>query len=345
MSPKPKIVFLYSEIAGYFIACAKTLSQFADVLIVRWPVNNEAPFKFDSHENIRIVEKSDYSLSELQQLIKNFKPTKIVCSGWMDKDYLKIVKSYKKSIPTVLTLDNHWVGNWKQKAATLASPILLKSKFTHAWVPGSPQIKFAEKLGFNKIIDGFYCADVDLHEKCFDKENIKPVKQFLYVGRYVKHKSIFEMWEAFIQVIEENNITDWEMVCIGTGEEWENRTKHSKIKHMGFVQPQDLKKYVQEKPVYVLPSSFEPWGVSVHEFATMGCPMVVSNVVGAAEKFVEEDKNGVMIEPTVEGLKKAFLKMMMLDHETYKSMCLRSNELGTSYRTSDWSKKILSIEL
>ena len=58
MSPKPKIVFLYSEVAGYFLACAKELANSAEVLIVRWPVNSEAPFQFEDIEGLTIICKA-----------------------------------------------------------------------------------------------------------------------------------------------------------------------------------------------------------------------------------------------------------------------------------------------
>ena len=244
-----------------------------------------------------------------------------------------------------MTLDNHWTGHIKQQIATLISPFWLKRKFTHAWVPGKPQTEFARRLGFKSIETGFYCADVNLHQQNFNAESVKPIKQFLYVGRYVKVKSIFEMWQAFIEVIEENDIKDWEMICAGTGEEWDNRIEHDKIKHLGFVQPKEMKALVDQKPVYVLPSSFEPWGVSVQEFAIAGCPLIISDVVGAAERFVEPGVNGVLVKPTQSALKKAFLEMMALDNDTRTKMSKASHQLGMSYTPEDWAQKILGITL
>ena len=130
---RPKIVFLYSEIAGYFLACVKALSKDADVLVVRWQVNKEAPFEFNFPEGVEIIVKDDFSYEDLKLKITKEKPDAIVCSGWMDKDYLKIVKSFNKRIPTVLTLDNHWTGGVKQRIASLVSPFFLKNKFKMAY--------------------------------------------------------------------------------------------------------------------------------------------------------------------------------------------------------------------
>lgn len=341
---RPKIVFLYSEIAGYFLSCVQALCQEADVLIVRWEVNKEAPFKFNFPKGAEIVIKNDFTMSELSVKVHGFSPDIIVCSGWMDKDYLRIIKSFKKKIPTVLTLDNHWNGNLKQKIAAFLSPFILKNKFTHAWVPGEPQKVFAQKLGFKgNILLGFYCADVNLFDQIYQKQQGGFKKQFLYVGRYVKHKGIFEIWQAFIELQEENP-NDWEMLCIGTGEEWDNRIKHEKIKHIGFVQPNEMVEYLSEKSVYILASRFEPWGVTVQEFAITSCPLILSKNVGAHELFLENRKNGVLIDAvTTNELKKAMKLMMAKSESKLLEMSNKSHELGVSYTPRMWAERILTL--
>jgi len=341
---KPKIVFLYSEIAGYFLACVAALSKHADVLVVRWEINKEAPFQFTIPNGVEVVVKSDFSFEELTQKVHNFKPNTVVCSGWMDKDYLKIVKSFKKRVPTVLTLDNHWTGDIKQKIASALSPFLFKNKFTHAWVPGNPQKLFAQKLGFkNNVLTGFYCADTNLYDSFYQQQNNAFKKQFLYVGRYVKHKGIFEMWQAFIELQNESP-NDWEMLCIGTGDEWDNRLKHDKIKHIGFVQPADMKPYLTEKSVYILPSKFEPWGVTVQEFAVTSCPLILSQKVGAHEQFLKNKQNGFLLnEVTVDTLKNAMKQIMNQSNVELMKMSNLSHELGMAYQPKMWANTILSL--
>ena len=345
MLPKPKIVFLYSEIAGYFLACAKALAKTAEVLVVRWPVNSEAPFQFENVTGLKIICKSDFNRVQLHKTISDFGPSTIICSGWMDKDYLKIVKSFKKKIPVVLTLDNHWTGSIKQRIASILSPFFLKNKFTHAWVPGSPQVKFAKALGFKNVMTGFYCADVDLHKLSYNQKKVQKTKQFLYVGRYVEHKAIFEMWEAFISLIQAGEADGWEMVCAGTGEAFESKLIHPSIKHLGFLQPKDLKLLLEENPIYVLPSKFEPWGVSVQEFAIAGCPLLVSEKVGAAEMFLKEGENGYYVLPTLESIKEGMKKMIALEEDRFNEMRKHSHDMGVSYTPHQWAEKIMTIKL
>jgi glycosyltransferase involved in cell wall biosynthesis len=342
---RTKIVFLYTELAGYFLACVKELSKSADVLIVRWPVNKEAPFKFDAAIPVEIVDRHQLSDDKLLQKIKDFNPQLIVCSGWMDKGYLRIVKSFKKKIACVLALDNHWTGSPKQRVAALLSPFYLRRRFTHAWVPGEPQSRFAAKLGFKKVIRNFYCADTGLFDQkykaTFSKKNERFPHRFLYVGRYVEHKGIFELWEAFI-TLQQEYPNDWELWCLGTGDEWENRVEHEKIRHVGFVQPAEMEHYIAETSVYILPSKFEPWGVTVQEFAACGFPLLLSDAIGSKEKFMND--NGYVFKAgSAAEIKHVMRQIINTPDEVLIGMGKKSHDLGMALTPEDWTNNLLGI--
>ena len=217
-----RVVFLYSELAGYFLACAKELGQHPEVEsvdIVHWPLNPEAPFQFSSTPQYTLHPKKNFNRGELKQLLAQINPTAIVCSGWMDSDYNAMAKAYCKLIPVVLTLDNWWTGSLKQWLAVLSSPFFIRRHFNRAWVPGAPQQPFAEKLGFRgkKLATGFYCADPKLFEKIHEiRKNRQPSKKLLYVGRYIDVKGIRELWTAFERLSDD--FPEWELHCIGTGD-------------------------------------------------------------------------------------------------------------------------------
>jgi glycosyltransferase involved in cell wall biosynthesis len=319
----------------------------SEVYLVRWPVAKEAPFNFDS-EGIEIYNRSDYDDAELMQLALRINPDVILCSGWMDKGYVAVCKNFKGQIPTVLTLDNHWTGSVKQMVASVLSRFVILNKFSHAWVPGQPQKEYALKLGFKStnIFERFYCADTRLFRSYFEqtklqKENAIP-KAFLYVGRYVEHKGIFEMWEAFIDFQKDNK--DWELWCIGTGDQFDNKVEHNSIKHFGFVQPSDFLEYIQKTGVYILPSKFEPWGVSLHEFAAAGMPILTSKEVGAAEAFLESGKNGFIFNSGSKSeIKQAFEKMAALSQDDLIKMKQHSLKLADKVTPNQWAVTLMEI--
>jgi len=340
-----KILFLYTEIAEYFISCCNALTdKGVEVHVVRFPVNKEAPFQFKFNKNIHVYERNNYNYDSLKKLTERIQPQIIICSGWIDKVYLKICGNYFRKIITVLTLDNHWNGSLKQRIATAISPYYLKKKFSHCWVPGNKQYEYASKLGFKEknILTGFYSCDFELfYSQFLLNQNIKKENyphRFIYVGRYYEFKGIKDLWSAFIDLQNENP-NDWELWCLGTGDI--EPIQHPQIKHFGFVQPQNLPDYIKQTSVFILPSHFEPWGVVVHEFAAAGFPIICSDKVGAVEAFVEDGKNGFVFKSgDVNELKQQLLKTIKLTNLELDIMAQNSVEKSKSITPQKWAEKI-----
>jgi len=343
-----KIVFLYTELAEYFLACCRELAQLAEVHIVRWPVNKEAPFSFDFDERLKIYDKQEFSPLQLKAHIEAIGPDILVCSGWLDKDYLKIARHFYGSIPTVMTCDTHWRGDWKQQLMRLMSPFYLRNKFSHAWVPGNAQRAYMLRLGFpaGHILDGFYSCEIQHFNRQYEATQAAKAeafpKRFLYVGRYVPHKGIQELWQAFI-ALQEERPNEWELWCIGTGPV--EAVQHPKIRHFGFVQPGDMSRYIAETGVFILPSHFEPWGVVAHEYAAAGFPLLLSTAVGAAEAFLQEPQNGYHFVPgQVEALKNTLEKIIELDPKTLHLMAGKSHTLAQGITPAKWAKTLYSLK-
>ena len=346
-----RVVFLYSEMAGYFISAVQELvRQNTEILVVHWPVKDEAPFDFKDTHNITLLDKSKFETTEIEEKIQAFFPEIIVASGWMDKDYLKITKKYFSTIPTIMALDNHWFGSMKQRLLCLASPFWLKRIFSNVWVAGEPQALYAKKLGFSqdKIALGYYTADVATFEKQYylnrDQKTKSFPKVFLYVGRYIAHKGIFDLWDAFIQAQTESP-SDWELWCVGTGELFDQRVEHEKIKHLGFLQPHELSNIIPDTGVLILPSHFEPWGVVVHEFAAAGYPLLLSDAIAAGTQFLEEGVNGFSFPAeNVPHLKNQIIKLMAMNTQELTQMGDKSHEKSLELTPSIWAKTLLGMK-
>ncbi|MFN8230629.1 MAG: glycosyltransferase [Bacteroidia bacterium] len=342
-----KFLFLYTEIADYFLACCTELSKYGEVHVIRWPVNKEAPFQFHQQNNIKIYNRNDYNLVQLKNLTQSINPTVIICSGWIDKDYLKVSKSFFKKIPTVLTCDTHWRGDLKQKLAVVLSKFTLLKTFSHAWVPGEQQFTYVNKLGFKTslISKGFYSCNYTKFETIFQNNKLEKSEnfphKFLYVGRYYDFKGLSELWQAFIELQKENP-NDWELWCLGTGDL--KPVNHPKIKHFGFVQPNDLESYLKQTGVFILPSRYEPWGVVVHEFATAGFPLLISNAVGAKQQFLIEGKNGFSFNhSSVNSIKTTLNKIIQLSNSELCNMANVSNQNAKKITPITWVNTLISI--
>jgi glycosyltransferase involved in cell wall biosynthesis len=341
------VLFLYTELADYFLKCCEELSQSCEVHIIRWPVNKEAPFDFKYSEKIRIYDKNNFSFDELKNLVSKINPGMIICSGWIDKDYLKLAKPYFKKIPTVLTCDTHWKGSIKQYLAIILSRFFLLNRFSHAWVPGQAQTAYVKKLGFksSKIWQGFYCCDLQkfnsIYTKQLDQKEKKLPEKFLYVGRYYDFKGVTDLWQAFIELQNEQP-NDWELWCLGAGDI--KPIEHPKIKHFGFVQPKDLEPILEQTGVFILPSRFEPWGVVVQEYAAAGFPMLISTAVGAKEMFLQEGKNGFSFSPgNAAQLKNELKKIVNFSSKELILMAEESHKLAQEISPKKWANTVLGI--
>lgn len=346
---KKKIVFLYTEIAAYFLACVEELlkHQHTEVHLIKWEVNKEAPFNFEFSQGLHLYNRKDYNNNELLLLVKKINPDVIYVSGWLDKGYLKVCRELKKSIPVIVGFDNHWKGTIKQRLAVLASPFKILNHFTHCWVPGKPQVSYALRLGFRNedIITGFYSCDFNFFYSQYlnnkDKKEKKFPRRFIYVGRYIEHKGVRDLWKAFIELQSENP-NDWELWCLGIGEI--NPIVHPQIKHFGFVQPKDMPRFLADTGVFILPSHFEPWGVVVHEFASAGFPLICSNEVGAASAFVENNLNGYIYKSgNISELKEALLKIIKAEQDQLLAMSFESVKKAKLITPEIWSEKLMSV--
>ncbi|MEM7040087.1 MAG: glycosyl transferase family 1, partial [Bacteroidota bacterium] len=108
-----KVLVLYSELAGYFMACVRRYVEKyrAEAHVVRWPVNPEAPFKFEGEPGITYYERNDYDTKGLLDLAKKVDPDVIYISGWIDKPYLAVARHFfKAGKPVIAAFDTQWRG-------------------------------------------------------------------------------------------------------------------------------------------------------------------------------------------------------------------------------------------
>jgi glycosyltransferase involved in cell wall biosynthesis len=336
-------LFLYTELAGYSMDCFKEhlhLHPEDSIHVVHYPINPEAPFQFHIPNGVVLHEKRKLGTEGIYELIKQIRPALILMSGWQDKDYLRLARMAGMSHRFVLCLDNTWRNTWKQFLLLLPARIILRSITRFCWVPGEPQKKYALMLGFNpkNVYTGFYAANLKRYSELANKPiaTNRP-RRFLVVARYIPQKGYDLLWDAYISLYTAGH-TEWELWCAGTGPRYENRVQHPGIRHLGFVQPEEMEYLISQTDVFVLPSRFEPWGVAVQEFAAAGMPLILSDAVNAHHAFLRPGKNGFLFKSgNTESLKKALQIMMTSSDDERKKMGQLSTALAEVYDTAAWS--------
>jgi glycosyltransferase involved in cell wall biosynthesis len=345
-----RLLILYTELAGYVLVNIEALIRQhanAEILLVHYPVNPEAPFQIQSLDKVKSMIYDVGNETTIREEINAFNPELIFCSGWTNQFYLSVVKSFKQS-KRIIGFDNHWRGTIKQYALTLTAKWHLLKWFQYAWVPGQPQLNYALKMGFKpeNCFTGLYPGDVALFsaiaKERFEQQHKPFPKVIISVARYIKEKDLATLWKAFITANEQTGNL-WTLKCYGLGPLYDERMQHPSIQHLGFVQPQQMRNAISDAGVYVLPSKFEPWGVAVHEMAMSGLPLLLSDQVGARTMFLSP-QNGFEFEAqNSKALESVLVHIMQMDDAALWSMSKASHEIGMILKNEDWCNTLIKI--
>jgi len=171
-------------------------------------------------------------------------------------------------------------------------------KISTVYAAGMLQAQLAYSLGFkgNITISGG-CGLLNYKpQPSFEKRTV--VKNFLYVGRFVKVKNLKLLIEAF------NKLPQLNLMMVGFGEEEENLKAIAmpNIKFLGQIKNIELWQYYRDADVFILPSLSETWGLVVEEALNNGTPVIVSDRVGCKDDLVTSDTGLVFKHDSIEDL-------------------------------------------
>jgi glycosyltransferase involved in cell wall biosynthesis len=333
-----KILILYRELAGYTVECLNKLATQHELFVVHYPINKEAPFNFEFNAEIQLVSKSELTSAQLVQ----FNPEFILCSGWSDNEYIEWIKALNK--PTALAFDTVWQSNLKFILGSFYFKLKYKKNFHFAFIPGKAQNETSLRLGFSEknTFDGFYTCEDTFR---LNQQPLATSKELWCVARYIPVKNINFLCQTFLS-IPPNERSGWKLNIAGTGELFPTRIENESIVHHGFIQPRDLTACLEGAAAFVLPSLYEPWGVVVHEMASLGKPLLLSNAVGAKRDLLLEGKNGYSFSPhSKEELKLQLLKIFNAPQEVLQAMGNQSAEIAKQFSSDHWVSQFTKMLL
>lgn len=93
------------------------------------------------------------------------------------------------------------------------------------------------------------------------------------------------------------------------------RRHPDRIRLVGFRNQSELPSYYAMADLFVLPSSYEPWGIVINEAMCAGLPIVTTTAVAAAADLVHHGENGFLYSPGEVGQLAGFLRTLAEDPE------------------------------
>lgn len=247
-------------------------------------------------------------LNELRKLLMSIEYDELIISGWesfemwagafispRSKNSVVCESSYFESVTT----------GWKA-----ALKRLYLSRISTAYVSGKSQTKLLKLLRFRGqyIVTKGVGVFNRLPQPVYEEK--KEVKNFLYVGRFVKVKNLRLLIDTFSRLPKLNLY----LVGFGVLEEELKGVAGSNIHFLGAIDNKRLPEVYRKMDVLVLPSINEPWGLVVEEALNNGLPVIVSDRVGCAEEIVDKTNGLVFNHKSSNGLIKALLCMCDINY-------------------------------
>ena len=127
-----------------------------------------------------------------------------------------------------------------------------------------------------------------------------PARYFLFAGRLVAEKGVFDLLEAYRKLGPELREA-LSLVLVGEG------ASHSELAHRaaqiapgqvqfpGFVHRDQLAAYYALADAFVFPSHSDPWGLVVNEAMACGLPVISSEAAGCTADLVRNGWNGRVV--------------------------------------------------
>jgi glycosyltransferase involved in cell wall biosynthesis len=99
-----------------------------------------------------------------------------------------------------------------------------------------------------------------------------------------------------------------------------------RVEFIGYVPDKMMTQYYQQAQLFVLPSQFEPFGMTSQESMACGTPVVASKF-GGIRNAITNGVNGLLIDPTnTEEFANAMIKVLK-DDELRKKMAMAAHKM------------------
>jgi len=168
------------------------------------------------------------------------------------------------------------------------------------------------------------------------------VINILTVGFLTKEKNIITLIKVFGRI--KRKIQNIQLTIVGAGPELNALKEYSRVNNIedvifeGFVPYTKIPRFYAKADIYVHPSLLDRWPQTYNEAASSGLPILISNLSGVYDGYIEEYKKYVTFDPRDEE------KLQKLLEELIGDKCLREKlgqkalevALKNDYKIAAW---------
>lgn len=175
-----------------------------------------------------------------------------------------------------------------------------------------------------------------------------PERYFLFVGRLVREKGVFELLSAYVKLDESVRrqtglVFVGDGVCRGRLQEEAASISPGVVRFAGFAQREQLATYYALAEMLVLPTYADTWGLVVNEAMACGLPVILSRAAGCAADLLKENWNGLLVPPRDAASLTVAMRYLADQPELRATMGANSAQHILHYSPKEWSGGIARL--
>ena len=348
-----RVVIVWPGFTGYMGPCFKALAERCNLKVFIEPSRYEQQFDGRDLEGLDWQRVEREGVGEISwsgrieaavEEIRLFRPDLVLVCGWSTPLSRAVAAADLEAHPRkVLAFDMPW--EWSLRK--LLAPILLRPRlrsFDAAFVPGARCARYARWLGFtdNRLVLGSNPSGWE--RMAAAREAGVPGGDgtrsgFVYVGRLSSEKGLDVLVAAYerYRTRVEN---PWRLDLVGAGTLPAAEPRASSCTCLGFVRPEAMPGVMSEHACLVLPSRWEPWGVSAAEAMSAGLQTILSDACGLT---ADVKPTRLVRSGDIEALARAMVEIHQMTREAREAESLRVRTEMVRYSAANWADRVMGM--
>ena len=356
---KESVLLVWDRIGDYHYARVKACEELlGNNIFTADLAGADALYKWNSIANTKHtvlsakpVEESDlfHRFHAFRKIVKEQSITTVAMPYGRSEYHLFLLYARLKGIRTIIFSES-WYSRGPVK--DFLKSILLKTLGKCFFVSGKRAFEhFTKNYKINpaRIVSGYSVVDnKHFSESIKNSIPISERKNILCVARYSTEKNLDVLIRSFAA---SELTTRYTLLLVGDGplravlnQQIESLSVAHCVKLTGWVGYNDLPAMYASAALFILPSTFEPWGLVVNEAMAAGLPVILSETCGCRPELLEVNKNGFSFDPqnatTCTDALNAFAR---LDDEKKRQFGIHSKVLIEHFSPETWATIIMNL--
>jgi glycosyltransferase involved in cell wall biosynthesis len=367
---KPRLVVLTEIIAPYRIPIFNALAEHecidphviflseTDPSLREWHIHKEEiRFSYEVLPSFRkrVVKYNVLVNCGLGQALRNAKPDSILCGGYnYIASWQAAYWARRARIPFLMWVESNAYDDRRRHAFV---EYLKKRMLDHCngfVVPGRMSAQYVASFGTNPeriflapnaVDNEFFARTAKLvrdDSVAYRQANHLPERYFLFAGRLVFAKGVFDLLEAYASLPAAVRM-QYGLVFAGSGSAESDLRRRAKdispgtVCFAGFAQRQELAILYSLADILVFPTHTDTWGLVVNEAMVCGLPIICTNVAGCAGDLVDDGGNGRVIPPKDVPQLASAMEALARDPELRSQMSIKTRTRISSFSPAAWA--------